>query len=253
MHKLYDRGVRIVRRCIDWLARWLGPWTVMTVVLAVGLAVIAVLVKLTGEVYEEVAFEGGTAHIDEPVLNFMIGLRTSWLSTLVNFYTHVGGKVGGTIGSLLLIVVLSLLMRSWRPAVLIVPVSLGSVLMSVVGKELVGRQRPPHAHAIPPYEVSPSFPSGHTVFATAIMVVTAYLLFIWLKDMRAKVVALIICGAYALTMGLSRVYLGHHWLTDVIAGYGIGAAWGIVIVLSHQVFETVRSVRRERAQISTRA
>ncbi|GAA1201931.1 hypothetical protein GCM10009585_19580 [Brevibacterium paucivorans] len=63
---------------------------------------------------------------------------------------------------------------------------------------------------------------------------------------RARILAVLLCGTYALTMGLSRVYLGHHWLTDVIAGFWVGAAWGVVVILAHQVFHTVRRVRTVR-------
>lgn len=215
----------------------------MAIVLAVGVAVLAVLAKLTGEVYEEVAYENGTAHIDRPVLDFMLSVRVAWLTSAVNVYTHVGGKVGGVIVCLVLIAVLTFLMRSVRPLILLAAGALGSVCISIAGKEIVGRERPPRVDAIPPYEVSPSFPSGHTLSATAIMIVTAYLLVLWLSRTHARILAVLLCGTYAVTMGLSRVYLGHHWLTDVIAGFGVGAAWGVVVILAHQVFHTVRRMR----------
>lgn len=246
MRSFFARGQEILESILVWLARRLGPWVVMTIVLAVGVAVLAVLAKLTGEVYEEVAYENGTAHIDQPVLNFMLSIRAPWLNSVVNAYTHIGGKVGGVVVCLVLIVVLSSLMRSVRPIVLLAASALGSVCISIAGKEVVGRERPPRVDAIPPYEVSPSFPSGHTLSATAIMIVTAYLLVLWMSRTCARVLAVLLCGTYALTMGLSRVYLGHHWLTDVIAGFGVGAAWGVVVILAHQVFHTVRRVRATR-------
>lgn len=246
MRSFFARGQKALESILVWIARRLGPWTVMTIVLAAGVAVLAALAKLTGEVYEEVAYENGTAHIDQPVLNFMLSIRAPWLNSVVNAYTHIGGKVGGVVVCLVLIVVLSSLMRSVRPIVLLAASALGSVCISIAGKEIVGRERPPRVDAIPPYEVSPSFPSGHTLSATAIMIVTAYLLVLWLSHTHARILAVLLCGAYAVTMGLSRVYLGHHWLTDVIAGFGVGAAWGVVVILAHQVFHTVRRVRATR-------
>ena len=246
MRSFFARGQKALESILVWIARRLGPWTVMTIVLAVGVTVLAVLAKLTGEVYEEVAYENGTAQIDQSVLDFMQSIRAPWLNSVVNAYTHIGGKVGGVVVCFVLIVVLSSLMRSVRPLVLLAAGALGSVCISIAGKEIVGRERPPRVDAIPPYEVSPSFPSGHTLSATAIMIVTAYLLVLWMSRTRARILAVLLCGAYALTMGLSRVYLGHHWLTDVIAGFGVGAAWGIVVILAHQVFHTVRRVRATR-------
>lgn len=246
MRSFFARGQKALESILVWIARRLGPWTVMTIVLAVGAAVLAVLAKLTGEVYEEVAYENGAAHIDQPVLDFMLSIRHSWLTSAVNAYTHVGGKIGGVIVCLALIAVLTRLMRSVRPAILLAAGALGSVCISIAGKEIVGRERPPRVDAIPPYEVSPSFPSGHTLSATAIMIVTAYLLVLWLSRTHARILAVLLCGTYAVTMGLSRVYLGHHWLTDVIAGFGVGAAWGVVVILAHQVFHTVRRMRATR-------
>ena len=85
------------------------------------------------------------------------------------------------------------------------------------------RIRPLHEVAVPPFEHTFSFPSGHTLNAVVIAGVMAYLLCQHIRSagLRALISG---CGiAYALLMGISRVFLAHHWLSDVLAGWCIGS------------------------------
>jgi membrane-associated phospholipid phosphatase len=114
----------------------------------------------------------------------------------------------------------------------------------VVGKDLVGRARPPQAYAIPPYETSPSFPSGHTLNSTVIASLVAYLIVLHVTSILVRILAIVLAVGWFVAMGLSRVFLGHHWLTDVIAGWTLGLAWVAVVIGAHQLFLTVRGYRR---------
>ena len=58
---------------------------------------------------------------------------------------------------------------------------------------------------------------------------------------RALTVSL--ASAFAVLMGLSRVYLGHHWLTDVLVAWSLALAWLAVVITAHRLFLTVRRRR----------
>ena len=89
-----------------------------------------------------------------------------------------------------------------------------------------------------------SFPSGHTLNATVIAGIVCYLLLHWFRTRGVRTLAIVIAALYALTMGLSRVYLGHHWLTDVIAGWLIGIGWVAVVITLPVVAHRPHTARR---------
>ncbi|RFC46329.1 MAG: undecaprenyl-diphosphatase [Verrucomicrobia bacterium] len=121
-----------------------------------------------------------------------------------------------------------LLLESKPRTVLMIVASIGSgTLISFLLKGIFNRPRPelvPHGS----YVYTSSFPSGHS-FLSALTYLT---LAIWLsratKRWRAKVYLLTVAVLLTIMVGLSRVYLGVHWPTDVLAGWTIGAVWAIL-------------------------
>lgn len=213
--------------------------------LLLALGLVGALTVATHEVYEGVTDGDGIAVLDHPVLQFMIDHRTHSLTLLAQALAHAGDVMGAAIVTLLLMAGLCALRRDPAPALVIAPAMTGALAITALGKAIVGRVRPPHTLALPPHETSPSFPSGHTLNATVLMAMVAYLAWISLRRawLRWSVVAA--CAGYALAMGTSRVYLGAHWLTDVIAGWLIGLAWSLAVITAHQLW-----LRRRRAERS---
>ncbi|WP_442781106.1 phosphatase PAP2 family protein [Arthrobacter sp. FX8] len=72
-----------------------------------------------------------------------------------------------------------------------------------------------------------------------------YLICLQFHTMRVRVTAITAGSIFIIAMGLSRVFLGHHWLTDVMAGWILGLAWVAIVILAHRLFHLVR--RREHA------
>lgn len=119
--------------------------------------------------------------------------------------------------------------------------------MTVLGKDAIGRLRPDTEFAVPPFEVSPSFPSGHTLNAVVIAGITAYLLVLRQHRKRSRALTITAAIAFAFIMGLTRVYLGHHWVTDVAVAWTLGLAWLALVITAHRLLLTFRNYRRERA------
>ncbi len=230
-----------------WMARLaravsnvLGSYTGLAVVLAIGAAVAALMTYLASEVYEAVTDEDGLYQLDEPILDAALELRSPVADTTVTWFTHIGGTISMPIITVAVMVFLAIRRRRWTPVILIAAASLGSLLMTVAGKELIGRTRPDLADAVPPYEDSPSFPSGHALNATVIAGIIAYVLILRLQSRAARITAVTIAVVFAITMGLSRVFLGHHWFTDVVAAWALGLAWLAVVITVHRLYLTAR-------------
>ena len=220
--------------------RWTRASVVFALTVLALLGVVALLTWSGHEVYEAVTEGDGISVVDHPVLDAAIDLRSPGLTTAMVWLTWLGGRAGVPVLAALAALVLTLRRRDWTPVTLLAVTTGGALALTVVGKNVVGRVRPPSSLALPPYETSPSFPSGHTLSTTALAVVVAYLVLVTVRARAGRVVAVALAVLLAAGVGLSRVYLGQHWLTDVMGGWLVGAAWALSVVLAHRLWVRLR-------------
>jgi undecaprenyl-diphosphatase len=218
----------------------LGDRGALILTLAVGAAIALGLSFAASRIYDAITESDGVAGLDHPLLQWAIHARTPLLDTILTGYTDIAGPIGMPILAVAAILFLALKRRSWTPVILIASAGLGSLLMTVAGKDIIDRDRPPLADAVPPYEYSPSFPSGHTLNAIVIAGIVAYLLILRQRSTHARVLTIVIASVFAATVGFSRVFLGHHWFTDVLAGWVLGGAWLALVITAHRLYLTNR-------------
>ncbi|MDP9889353.1 phosphatase PAP2 family protein [Pseudarthrobacter enclensis] len=229
----------------DRISIWFKPYAALVLTILVGGVIIVSLALLGAEVYDNVVDSAGLANLDKPALAFAESLRSPGLDAFVTGFTNIGGGVGMPILASILTAWLTFLGRNWRPLILVGGAAAASITATTLGKKLVGRTRPDHADAVPPYEDSPSFPSGHTLNTTVVISLIVYLICLQFQLMWVRVSAITAGTIFIIAMGLSRVFLGHHWLTDVMAGWLLGFAWVGVVIMAHRLFHLIR--RREHA------
>ena len=244
----HSRLGRLLVDGVQRISQILGPHGALVLTLLVGAVIAAALTAAFAEVYESVVRADGVAGLDHPVLAAGKSLRSPGLDLAITAFTDVGGTIGMPILALTVMGILAFRRRSWTPVILIVTAGLGSLLMTIAGKRLIGRTRPDLSDAVPPYEHSASFPSGHSLNAAVIAGIVAYLIILRLKTARSRILTGAAAAVFAAAMGLSRVYLGHHWLTDVLAAWALGAAWLALVITAHRLYLTVRK-RRARGQV----
>ena len=226
------------------LAGRLPGHVVLVITALVGGLLVVGLTAAGSEVYEAVAEKDGLSGLDWPALELAIRWRTPLTDQLVTWFTNLGGPVGMTIIAAAVTILMVWRWRSPTPLILMVIAVAGSLTFTHVGKAIVGRARPPLTDAIPPYEYAFSFPSGHTLNSTVIAGMVAYLVARRLTTRVGRALCLIAAAIWAIAMGLSRVFLGHHWLTDVIFAWLIGLAWLALLITAHRIFLIVRDKRR---------
>lgn len=139
-----------------------------------------------------------------------------------------------------------LLLDGKRHMALFVYASVASgLLVSTLLKDLMERPRPelvPHA-----YVSTSSFPSGHSMLSAVTYLTLGALLARSHRRKRLKAYFLLVAAILTLLVGLSRVYLGVHWPTDVLAGWTAGASWAIVCWLAARRLQGRRVIEGEGA------
>ncbi len=181
--------------------------------------------------------EEGPHGIDERVLIFLRpganphdALGPAWLQRAATELTTLGGTTNLTLIVVIAIVFL-LLHRRVASALLVLTAVLGGTGLSELIKALFGRDRPPLMYRAVA-SANASFPSGHAMLSTITYLTLGALLAQVMPGRRQKVFVFATAVVLALIIGASRVYLGVHWLTDVLAGWSLGAAWAMICWLA---------------------
>jgi len=181
------------------------------------------------EVADEVQ-EGEARHWDEPIFRAIAG----WYSGLGGFWQEVGRDLtalGGTAVITLMVTcvtVFLLLWRHWRSAAFLVVSVVGGLLISLALKHYFNRDRPDifeHGSET----MTQAFPSGHSANSAVAYLAVAILLTKLARSPRMKAYILAVGFIVPLLVGFSRVALAVHWPTDVLAGWLLGLAWGLLV------------------------
>jgi undecaprenyl-diphosphatase len=190
---------------------------------------------------EEVA-EGDTRLFDLRVLQALrapgdphVLVGPQWLHVAAADVTALGSV---TVLGLFVLLALALLLslRRWSEAVMVVAGAVGGVEISQALKHLFLRERPEMVYRAVE-AANPSFPSGHAMLSAVVFLTLGALAARFSDRRRVKALALGAAVLLSLLVGASRVYLGVHWTSDVLAGWSVGAAWAMACWLAAWAWE----------------
>jgi membrane-associated phospholipid phosphatase len=187
-------------------------------------AVVTACITVTGVLADGAVEHGDLAAHDPAVTTWLMQSRTPLLTAAAQVVTTIGSEASIGVLSFLALVWLVLVKRALGSA-LVLGSSMGTAaVLTVVLKHFVGRPRPPAADVLGPLESSFSFPSGHTLFSTVFFGLVAGLLVARARRGTARALIVLAWVGASGAVGLSRLYLGYHWLTDVVASWTIAVA-----------------------------
>lgn len=202
------------------------PWPILAMT---GLALLLLALLWFGRSLAQ----GGAASFDREL---MLAMRVpgnpaqpigpGWLPSAVRDITALGSTTVLTLVVAATAIFLVLQRRTRSALLVVAATSLGAWLVTFI-KALVSRARPDLVDRLMA-ETSHSFPSGHAANSAIVYLTLATLLFPVVRGWRMRAYLLTVALALVATIGISRVYLGVHWPSDVLAGWAFGGAWAML-------------------------
>jgi undecaprenyl-diphosphatase len=181
-----------------------------------------------GGLTQDVAGHDDTVRADPHVTAWVIAHRTGWLTSALQVLTWLGSTAVIIPAGLAVGLYFLFRRRTWQPLALLAAAVAGAIGLYGIVKPLVGRPRPPAAIWIGHY-TGAAFPSGHATQSAAFYAMLAIVLGAGLSA-RGRAILWSAAALVVLIVGASRIYLAAHWLTDVLAGYALGATWVAIVV-----------------------
>jgi len=194
----------------------------------------------------DAAVEGdGLAGFDPSVTRSFIERRTPQLSTAAQALTFIGNVPVLTALTITAAALLRTLTRRWKPAVILSVGMIGAATLTYSLKVLIGRHRPDAEQVLGTVNHGFSFPSGHALSSAVFFLLLAGMLWYSRAARSIKIAGTTVAIGLSIGIGLSRIYLGYHWATDVLAGWTMALTWLSVLAT------TIHLIEAHRAQVAS--
>lgn len=203
--------------------------------IAVGAGLALVVLGTAGflGVLDAVRENDDLATLDQPVLDALVAGRGPGLTAVMAAISTATGPQVLPVLALVGCLTWGYLGRGWWQPALLMSAMAAAALVSLTLKAVIARPRPPlGAMDVAGSESTYSFPSGHTIGTATLLLVVGYLLWVRAPTVRSLVVWVAAAGTGTFVVALSRLYLGYHFVTDVVASVLLATAvlGGVVVI-----------------------
>lgn len=212
---------------------------VLGLILSVGMAMLFL------KIYREL-FLINMSQFDVLVSEYIYQVRDPLLTGMMKFVTDFGADY--LLVNFLALVSFFLWKKRKREALSFTIILATGLLLNLLLKELIQRPRPMMSPLVA--MSSYSFPSGHTMNSTIFYLTMAFYYYHLTRRKRGSLFIMIGALGVILLIGFSRVYLGVHYPSDVLAGYVVGTWWLVTILLINKSYSFVKHYREEKKKLS---
>jgi undecaprenyl-diphosphatase len=216
-----------IRSAFKTMAERLGPR------MGIGLLAAAIVTVLFGILASEV-HEGETQHFDDAVRMTVYGVASPRATAVLHAITQLGSPLF-LLPLTIVCALIFLHMRRIRGAILLTVTMVGVTLLNWMLKSFFQRPRPlPFFGLTTP--ASYSFPSGHALAAFCFYGALAALVTARLRSRLLRALVWAVAVVIIVAVGFSRLYLGVHYLSDIVGGYATGLVWVLTVASADRVF-----------------
>lgn len=199
--------------------------------IALALVCLAVGVLIYIISYFGMSQQSGLGVLNQPTLSWMLGQRENTLTVVAKIITTVANPIVIAPFVGFIVIIWAFFKREILRPVLLAGSMMIAAILSTTLKAIIHDPRPSQTDMIPMFETDFSFPSGHTIAIAVFLLVLGYL--IYSRNFSVKRILIWVSAFFMGTtlIALTRLYLGYHWLTDVVASVGLA-----LIILAFVIF-----------------
>ena len=239
MREFLRGAIAKIREYLAGHFKWFDEKLPYILTVLIGLILVVVGINVFIELTETLTTET-LAYYDEQITQFFVSRRTPGLTKYMLFVTYVGDVYGYLIVLALCILITTLVFKRWKWVLQITLVLALSAVSNMILKRFIDRARPGIEHMVSVETLS--YPSGHAMSAMAFYGFLIFVFYRFKMNIVLKMTCILILAILILSIGISRIYLGVHFPSDIVGGFIAGFIWVVFCVL---LFHTIELFRRD--------